>query len=95
MGALLLCKIVIPFVLLSTTFAVAQKLLMRSSSRLLLRAAALSDVMALTFFFLVKDEGSWKDIGMSISHFAIQNGQIIFVLILSALSLVYAWSVTA
>lgn len=93
MGALLILKIVIPFILLSSTLAVSSVLLQASSARVLLRTAALSDVMALTFLFLVRDEGSWRDIGMSISRFAIQNAQIIIVLALFALSALYMRSV--
>lgn len=88
-GALLILKILIPFIWLSCAFAVTNKTLHRPASVVLLRSTVLGDVLALTFFFLVRDEGSWRDIGMSISHFAIQNGQIVIGLVLYALSTVY------
>ena len=94
MAAILLVKALIPFVLLSCAFAVTNKTLHRPASHVLLRATILSDVLALTFFFLVRDEGSWRDIGMSISHFAIQNAQIVFGLLLYALSAVYTHNLT-
>lgn len=34
---------------------------------------AISDVMTLSFFFMVKDEGSWLEIGTTISHFVIAS----------------------
>lgn len=40
---------------------------------------AVSDVMTLNFFWMVKDEGSWLDIGTTISHFVIGSGLSIFV----------------
>jgi hypothetical protein len=46
----------------------------------------ISDVMTLNFFYLVRDEGSWLDIGTSISHFTISNLLILFVIALEQLS---------
>lgn len=40
---------------------------------------AVSDVMTMNFFWMVKDEGSWLDIGTTISHFVIGSGLCIFV----------------
>jgi len=34
---------------------------------------SISDVMTLNFFWMVKDEGSWLDIGTTISHFVIAS----------------------
>lgn len=42
--------------------------------------------MTLDFFFLVRDEGSWQEIGISIGHFAISNFFIILQLLLFSLS---------
>jgi Phosphatidylinositolglycan class N (PIG-N) len=46
----------------------------------------ISDIMTLNFFYLVRDEGSWLDIGTSISHFTISNLLILFVIALEQLS---------
>lgn len=49
----------------------------------------LSDVMTIHFFFLVRNTGSWMEIGNSISHFGIVSAQVVFVLLLFALTNVY------
>jgi len=38
------------------------------------------------FFFLVRDHGSWLEIGMSISHYVIVMAMILFLLLLLMLS---------
>uniref|UniRef100_A0A672U774 GPI ethanolamine phosphate transferase 1 n=1 Tax=Strigops habroptila TaxID=2489341 RepID=A0A672U774_STRHB len=63
MGSLLLLKVVIPFVLVSCAFEAIQVTTQLSSKSLLLLVLVISDIMALHFFFLVKDYGSWLDIG--------------------------------
>ncbi|XP_068787638.1 GPI ethanolamine phosphate transferase 1 isoform X7 [Struthio camelus] len=65
MGALLMLKVVIPFVLVSCAFEAVQVTTQLSSKSLFLIVLVISDVMALHFFFLVKDYGSWLDIGTS------------------------------
>ena len=40
---------------------------------------AVSDVLTMNFFWMVRDEGSWLDIGTSISHFVIASLLCVFV----------------
>eukprot|EP00898_Chlorokybus_atmophyticus_P000525 jgi/Chlat1/1473/Chrsp12S02018 len=86
MTVLLLGKLMVPFVLVTCAFAAVLR--MRSLPRLGLyfMLLLLYDVMALHFLFLVRDHGSWAEIGASISHFAIMNTQVVFVLLLFALT---------
>jgi GPI ethanolamine phosphate transferase 1 len=49
-------------------------------------AIALADVMSVHFFFRVTNEGSWLQIGTSISHFALSNANIVFHLLMMGLS---------
>ena len=97
MGALLVGKILIPFVVVACTFHMILLLPTPSrpsdaqkprlpATRYFLLVVAMSDVLALHFLFLVKNEGSWKEIGNSISMFGIVNAQIVFVPLLFLLA---------
>ncbi|XP_043300154.1 GPI ethanolamine phosphate transferase 1 isoform X3 [Cervus canadensis] len=63
MGALIMWKILIPFVLVMCAFEAVQLTTQLSSKSLFLMVISISDIMALHFFFLIKDYGSWLDIG--------------------------------
>ena len=45
-----------------------------------------TDVLGLHFFFLVTDEGSWQEIGTSLSHFVIAEATLIFLLVFYVLA---------
>ncbi|XP_053099818.1 GPI ethanolamine phosphate transferase 1 [Hemicordylus capensis] len=86
MGGLLLWKIAIPFILVSCAFEAVQVTTQLSSKRLFLIVLVISDIMALHFFFLVKDYGSWLDIGTSISHYVLAMSFTIFLMLLSGVA---------
>ena len=50
---------------------------------------AISDVLTMNFFWMVRDEGSWLDIGTSISHFCIASLLCVFVAGLEFMSEVF------
>ncbi|KAM6089476.1 GPI ethanolamine phosphate transferase 1 isoform 2-T2 [Chlamydotis macqueenii] len=86
MGGLLLLKVVIPFVLVSCAFEAVQVTTQLSSKSLFLLVLVISDIMALHFFFLVKDYGSWLDIGTSISHYVLVMSLTIFMMLMNGLA---------
>ncbi|XP_070276502.1 GPI ethanolamine phosphate transferase 1 isoform X4 [Myotis yumanensis] len=100
MGALMLWKIFIPFVLVMCAFEAVQLTTQLSSKSLFLMVLVISDIMALAqfqttsikqhhdkhFFFLVKDYGSWLDIGTSISHYVIVMCMTIVLVFLNGLA---------
>nr|XP_048299816.1 GPI ethanolamine phosphate transferase 1 isoform X1 [Myodes glareolus] len=86
MGALMMWKILIPFVLVMCAFEAVQITTQLSSKGLFLVVLVISDIMALHFFFLVKDSGSWLDIGTSISHYVIVMCITIFLVFLNGLA---------
>ncbi|DAA72819.1 TPA_exp: Uncharacterized protein A8136_5349 [Trichophyton benhamiae CBS 112371] len=88
-GALLILKILVPFALLSATFGILNRRLHVAPSALFMIVMCISDVMTMNFFFMVRDEGSWLDIGTTISHFCISSALCIFVALIESLSGVF------
>lgn len=86
MGALLIFKILAPFVVLSVMLGILNMRLGVPRSALFAIVLALSDILTLNFFYLVVDEGSWLDIGMGISNFSIASLLCLFMIVLEYLS---------
>lgn len=89
MAALLIFKLFIPFMLVICVFSAITKLIRVPRLGLYFLVILFSDVMTIHFFFLVRNTGSWMEIGNSISHFGIVSAQVVFVLLLFALTNVY------
>ena len=85
-GALLIIKLMIPFALISANLGVLNKRLGVAPSALFMLTMGLSDILTLYFFWVVKDEGSWLEIGSTISHFVIGSLLCVFVAALEGLS---------
>ncbi|KAF7548315.1 hypothetical protein G7Z17_g7139 [Cylindrodendrum hubeiense] len=85
-GALLILKLMIPFALISANLGVLNKLLGVAPSALFMVVLAETDILTLYFFWVVKDEGSWLEIGSTISHFAIASLLCVFVAALEVVS---------
>ncbi|CAL9697875.1 unnamed protein product [Knipowitschia caucasica] len=86
MGGLMMWKVIIPFIIVMCTFETIQVTTQLSSRSLFLIVLVISDIMALHFFFLVQDYGSWLDIGTSISHYVIVMSMTIFLMVLSVVT---------
>ena len=82
MGSLLLIKILLPFLVVSIFFIQIIWFRACDFSLVMNVLQMFCDILGLMFFNLVKGEGSWLDIGSSISHFVIVEGTTIFVVIL-------------
>ena len=78
MGGLLLLKVVLPFLVVALFAYCVQYVTQMPRKALFLMVLVFSDIMGLHFFFLVTDQGSWLDIGTSLSHFIIVEGTVIF-----------------
>lgn len=85
-GALLILKILIPFAIISANLGILNRRLGVPPSALFMIVVSISDVMTLNFFYMVRDEGSWLDIGTTISQFVISSALCIFVAGLEFLS---------
>ncbi|RYP35264.1 hypothetical protein DL766_002607 [Monosporascus sp. MC13-8B] len=88
-GALLILKLMIPFALISANLGILNKRLGVAPSALFMVVTALSDILTLYFFWVVKDEGSWLEIGSTISHFAIASLLCVFVAALEGVSALF------
>jgi len=71
MGILLFIKVLLPFLPTCAGLLAVIRLENLCFSSMMKVIILLSDMMSLSFFFLVKEEGSWLDVGLSISNFSI------------------------
>jgi GPI ethanolamine phosphate transferase 1 len=85
-GALLVLKLMIPFALISANLGILNKRLGVAPSALFMVVMAISDFLTLHFFWVVRDEGSWLEIGSTISHFCIASLLCLFVASLEVVS---------
>jgi len=88
-GALLTLKLLAPFVMVSANLGILTKRLRLRGGSLFAVVMGIGDYLTLRFFWEVRDEGSWLDIGESISMFVIASVLCVFVAGLEALSEVF------
>ncbi|KAI7369168.1 GPI ethanolamine phosphate transferase [Hortaea werneckii] len=89
-AGLLIFKIFAPFALVSANLGFLTKRLKLRGGSLFAVVMGISDYMTLRFFWRVKDEGSWLEIGESISMFIIASALCVFVAGLEALSEIFS-----
>ncbi|XP_055637400.1 GPI ethanolamine phosphate transferase 1 [Toxorhynchites rutilus septentrionalis] len=70
---LIILKLLIPVFILICAMKALQITMKVESRVLFLIIFVICDIMCLQFFFLIKNKGSWLDIGTSISHFVIME----------------------
>ncbi|KAK0425172.1 hypothetical protein QR680_009070 [Steinernema hermaphroditum] len=82
MAALLIVKIAIPFALVAFAYTTILHQDRRGVPRLSILVLIITNTMAMIFFFFLKDDGSWLDIGMSISNYLISLFASLFIFLL-------------
>ncbi|KAG5439096.1 hypothetical protein PCANB_001394 [Pneumocystis canis] len=85
-AAILLFKLLIPYIIISANLRILNRKLGIHPSTLFMIVLTISDILTLNFFYLVKNEGSWAEIGFTISSFCIGNLLILYVIILEKVS---------
>ncbi|XP_041375435.1 GPI ethanolamine phosphate transferase 1-like [Gigantopelta aegis] len=86
MGTLMILRNLIPFLLVTCALRAIHVVTDIPIRALFLLVMVMTDFMGLHFFFLVKDYGSWLDIGTSISHYVIAMVMNITLMLIMGLS---------
>ncbi|EZG81685.1 GPI ethanolamine phosphate transferase [Gregarina niphandrodes] len=94
MTALLFFKLVIPFIVTSVYLGVINLRTKLPKLALFSMVLVMSDVLTLNFFYLIVTEGSWLEIGMSISHFFIASLLCAIMVIVEYGSMLLLWGAT-
>ncbi len=81
MGGLLVLKVLVPMFTVAVAFLMSLKLQGADSFGMYLIFIALSDCMAIRFFYQITTVGSWADIGHSISRYALMGTQVVSILL--------------
>eukprot|EP01012_Entosiphon_sulcatum_P017801 TRINITY_DN22542_c0_g1_i2.p1 TRINITY_DN22542_c0_g1~~TRINITY_DN22542_c0_g1_i2.p1 ORF type:complete len:682 (-),score=79.79 TRINITY_DN22542_c0_g1_i2:774-2531(-) len=89
MAALVVVKVLLPMLFLATVFAGIRRQKKLPEGSFWIFVLVCTDLVALQFFFWVQDTGSWKEIGHSISRFAMMNFLIIILAPLAMISRAY------
>nr|CAD7406839.1 unnamed protein product [Timema poppensis] len=82
MTALILWKTMIPFLIVTCVFRAVNIVVQAPTRQLFLIVLVFCDGMGLHFLHLVTNQGSWLDIGTSISHYVIMQTTVLFLLFL-------------
>ena len=93
-GMVLAIKVLVPFLMVTLVFRSMDATTVLPMKALFLIILLLTDIMSMHFFFWVKDEGSWLDIGQSLSHFLINLTFVIFLIPVYKLSYYVTGSVS-
>lgn len=83
---LVLFKILAPILLTCCTFYLTSIKLKIPPINVFVLMLAMSNIMGLHFLFLIKNTGSWLDIGMSISHYVIVQSLALFLSLMYGLA---------
>lgn len=86
MMALILFKLSIPINLLSCCYRAINLSLRVNTKKVFIIMLMVCDVMCLNFLFLVKNKGSWLDIGASLSHFIIMESTVLILILFYGLA---------
>jgi phosphatidylinositol glycan class N len=81
MTFLIIIKLAIPIILLCCCYRAIHMSLRVDTKKVFIIMLIICDIMCLNFLFLVKNKGSWLDIGTSLSHFVIMEATVLILIL--------------